>query len=53
MKKKTYEAPSVKKVRLVVKNSILGNCNSSPDLTPKTGDVVCALDPSCFYPPLP
>jgi hypothetical protein len=30
MNKKPYEAPAVKKVNLVIKNSILANCHASP-----------------------
>jgi hypothetical protein len=52
MKKKAYVAPVVRKVRLVVKNAILGNCHSSPDLTPRVGDQTCTLVPQdCWYGP--
>jgi len=52
MEKKAYEAPVVRKVRLVVKNAILGNCNASPDQTPKILDQTCSLVPeNCWYPP--
>lgn len=32
--KKSYEAPVVKKVRLVSKDAVLGTCNTSTILTP-------------------
>lgn len=52
MRKKSYEAPAVQKVRLVVRNSVLGNCNSSPDLTPRIGAQSCKMVPTgCYYPP--
>jgi hypothetical protein len=35
MNKKAYEAPTVKKVRLEVKNAVLATCNASPNMTPK------------------
>ena len=50
--KKQYEAPSVRKVRLVVKNAILGNCHASPDYTPEIGAQTCAMVPQgCWFPP--
>lgn len=36
--KRHYEAPKVQKVRLVLKNAVLGTCHSSPTLTPQQGD---------------
>lgn len=33
-----YEAPKVQKVRLVLKNAVLGTCHSSPTLTPRIED---------------
>lgn len=50
MKKKPYEAPAVKRVRLVVNNSILAVCHSSPNLTPK-GISSCTLTQGCYNPP--
>lgn len=51
-KKKTYEAPQVKRVSLDIKSSIMGNCQMSPDNI---------IGPSCnipgsvcpTYPPYP
>lgn len=37
--KKIYSAPKLTRVRLVVKNSVLGTCHSSPVMTPKKADV--------------
>jgi len=33
--KKSYAAPKVTRVSLVVKNAVLGTCHSSPVMTPK------------------
>ena len=35
MNKKPYEAPTVKTIRLEVRNAILAVCHSSPNMTPK------------------
>jgi len=40
--KKVYSTPKLTKVRLVVKNSVLGTCHSSPVMTPKVGGLGCA-----------
>jgi hypothetical protein len=52
MKKKRYEAPAIRKVRLVVENAVLAVCHSSPNLNPRsvTGEG-CRLQPTCFNPP--
>ena len=48
MNKKRYEAPTVKKVRLEVKNAVLGVCNTSyAQLTPYDGITTCYLNPLC------
>ena len=39
--KKIYSAPKLTQVRLVVKNSVLGTCHSSPVMTPKQGGLGC------------
>ena len=53
MIKKRYEPPTVKKVRLVAKNATLGNCHSSPNLTPRLA-TSCRITPSgCWYAPNP
>jgi hypothetical protein len=43
--KKQYEAPVVKKVRLEIKNAVLGVCNTSYDSTPRADGLagVCYL----------
>ena len=53
MNKKRYEAPAVKRVRLVVTNSILAVCHSSPNLTPRSqqGGASCAIAIACYNPP--
>jgi hypothetical protein len=51
--KKLYEAPAVKKVRLVVSNAILAVCNTSSNFTPKddpTPGAGCGMNPGCFNP---
>ena len=51
MNKKRYEPPAVKKVRLVAKNATLGNCHSSPNLTPRLA-MSCSLVPEgCWFAP--
>ena len=52
MNKKRYEAPALKKVRLVVKNAVLGSCNSSPNLDPKDGVIACSVLLNCYTPPV-
>jgi len=51
MNKKRYEAPVLKKVRLVVKNAVLGGCHSSPNLDPKEGGIACSTLTGCYNPP--
>ncbi len=50
MNKKTYQAPAVKKVRLMVKNAILAVCHTSPVNDPK-GTSSCKLTPRCWRAP--
>ncbi len=50
--KKKYEAPKVSRVKLVVKEAVLGTCHASPVLTPKIGSAGCELIvEQCWYPP--
>ena len=49
MKKKLYKAPAVKRVRLVIKDSVLASCNQSPNLDAKVGALTCAAT-GCFTP---
>jgi hypothetical protein len=49
MNKKLYEAPKIQKVKLSIKDSIMANCHSSPNLTPKDPD--CYIAVGCFNPP--
>jgi len=52
MEKKTYQAPKVKRIRLVVKHAILADCHESPNLTPKIGAQTCSMVPTgCWNPP--
>ena len=50
MKKKTYEAPVVKKVHLVLKNAVLAVCHTSPILTPRNDfpPSPCIQNAGCF-----
>jgi hypothetical protein len=52
MNKKPYEAPTVRKVRLVVKNSILGTCHTSPNMTPGPPEAPtpCSITVGCYTP---
>ena len=45
--KKPYKAPFVKKVRLVVKNAVLGICHASPNQDPKL-TLGCVMEPTCY-----
>jgi hypothetical protein len=49
MNKKVYKAPSVKKVRLVVKNSVLASCHQSPNLDAKSDAIPCVTT-GCLTP---
>ena len=51
--KKIYTPPRVTKVQLVVKDSVLGTCHSSPVQTPRTGNFACSPDLSCWTGPTP
>jgi len=51
MNKKRYEAPAVKRVRLVIKNSVLAVCHSSPNLTPRSQGASCNISVACYNPP--
>ena len=51
MKRKAYQAPLIRKVRLVVRSAVLGFCHSSPDNIPLIGVVTCAMAPTtCLTP---
>lgn len=49
MKKKLYKAPSVKKVHLVIKDSVLAACHASPNLDAKSDPLACSVT-VCFTP---
>ncbi len=49
-KKKTYAAPRITKVQLVVKDSVLGTCHASPVLTPRRANG-CNIELSCWTGP--
>ena len=47
--KRTYEAPKLTKVRLVVANAVLAVCHSSPTMTPWAAPAYnCKLATACF-----
>lgn len=48
MNKKRYQAPAVRKVRLVVKDSVLGTCHSSPILLVRE-PMGCRVNPVQCY----
>jgi hypothetical protein len=49
MKNKLYEAPAIKKVRLVVKNAVLAVCRTSSSATPANDPGPdCKINPGCF-----
>jgi len=45
--KKTYSPPKLRKVRLEVKESVLGTCHSSPVLTP-AAEFGCSVTQNCW-----
>lgn len=54
MNKKSYQAPTITKVRLEVKNAILAVCHSSPNITPRddpTPGAGCIINAGCYNPP--
>ncbi len=51
MEKKAYEAPAVRKVRLVVTHAILADCHNSPNLEPKGELGSCTVTVGCYYGP--
>jgi hypothetical protein len=51
-KKKPYEKPLLRKVRLEVRTSVLAVCNTSTNFDPKT-DVACSAAFGCYNPPTP
>lgn len=51
MIKKKYEKPSVTKVELKIKHSLLASCNNSPTIMdPKIGPIPCAAETGCYNP---
>ena len=50
--KKSYEAPAVKRVRLVIENAVLAACHSSPNITPKYPVPPCSVSTGCYNPPV-
>jgi hypothetical protein len=52
MNKKTYVAPAVRKVHLVIQNAILAVCHSSANLDPK-GTLGCTVTVDCYTLPYP
>jgi hypothetical protein len=53
MEKNPYDAQMVKKVRLEVKNAVLGACHTSPTLSPMDepiGGAGCAVNLCRTYP---
>jgi len=47
--KKQYGPPKVQKVRLVVKNAVLGTCHESPTMVPLGAGFTCVTNPTpCF-----
>jgi len=50
MPQKTYEKPSIQKVKLSIRDAILATCHSSPNMTPADPDCSIPTD-SCHNPP--
>jgi hypothetical protein len=49
MSRKLYEAPAVKKVRLVISNAILSVCHTSSNSTPANDPLPsCHDNPGCY-----
>jgi len=53
MDKKKYESPKLTKVRMVVTESVLAICHSSPTQTPATGGRTCSIELNCREAPRP
>lgn len=51
MEKKIYTAPKATRVKLVVKEAVLGTCHASPVLTPKEGGLGCNVTEECWTGP--
>lgn len=49
--KKLYTAPVATRVRLVVKNAVLGTCHASPVQTPRRA-LECKFETNCWTPPV-
>ncbi len=45
--KKPYQSPKVQKVKLVLRDAVLGTCHSSPVMTP-AGVNGCAVELNCW-----
>jgi len=51
VKKRTYSAPHVKRVKLEIKNAILASCNQSPTIIdPRQGPIACMVETGCYNP---
>jgi hypothetical protein len=49
MQKKRYQTPTITRVKLIVKNSILSVCHSSPQMTPGPPITeACTMVTTCF-----
>jgi hypothetical protein len=53
MDKKMYESPKLTKVRMVVTESVLSICHSSPLTTPATMGRTCSVELLCYEAPKP
>jgi len=49
--KKVYTAPKATRVRLVVKDAVLGTCHASPVQTPRR-DFECQFEQNCWIAPV-
>ena len=49
--KKIYTPPKINRVRLIVKEAVLGTCHASPVLTPKLIEGCEVIIDQCWYPP--
>ena len=50
MSKKPYTAPSVTKIKLEIRQSVLSTCNTSIDITPQMDGAPCVPATYCQFP---
>ena len=52
MNKKLYTSPTITKVKLEIRQSVLSTCNTTTDITPQYEEIKCSAATQCQFPPL-